>query len=238
MKVIQTGLWGDDVTLKEKSDTHPTALDILLEMYETVRRVTGRSGREGFNIIVAFLADATRVHPLPQEYHRVGEKLLPFAVPFARAIREEKRSGKWTDPLGILFEREGCGINDMGQFLTPPSVIKFMVKLMVSKNLMRANGRASPVTILDPAAGTGRFLIEAAFQAKFRDVILFGVEIDLDLYRACLVNMRLYTLGVPSFILWANSLLVDLAPGHPNWRYANLWDPLDWRKNLLVQEEE
>jgi len=60
------------------------------------------------------------------------------------------------------------------------------------------------------------------------------VELDLDLYRACLVNMRLYAWEKPYFILQADALVVDLEPGSPNWRFANRWSPPDWQTEMVA----
>ncbi|MDP2105589.1 MAG: hypothetical protein Q8J76_06305, partial [Desulfobulbaceae bacterium] len=49
-----------------------------------------------------------------------------------------------------------------------------------------------PITDLDPCVGTGRFLVGATLMYPKLPLLLYGVEIDLSLYRACLVNMAMF----------------------------------------------
>ena len=66
-------------------------------------------------------------------------------------------------------------------------------------------------------------------------VNLLGIEIDTDLYRAALVNMRTFALGRPYLLLRANALVVDASLDSPNWRrYANLWNPPHWQEMKLI----
>jgi hypothetical protein len=59
--------------------------------------------------------------------------------------------------------------------------------------------------IIDPAAGTGRFLVDLAVRYPNRSIALLGVEGNLDLYRAGLVNMRVYAWNRPYFVRFAHS---------------------------------
>ena len=88
--------------------------------------------------------------------------------------------------------------------------------------------------VLDPCTATGRFLLDLAWHHRDKKVALFGVELDLDLYRACLVNMKLYAFGMPYFILRADALIVDLMPASPNWRFANRWHPPAWETEMVT----
>jgi len=78
------------------------------------------------------------------------------------------------------------------------------------------------------------FLLDLAWRHRDRKLALFGVELDLDLYRACLVNMRLYAWEMPYLILRADALVVHLEPGSPNWRFANRWSPPDWQTEMVT----
>ena len=87
-----------------------------------------------------------------------------------------------------------------------------------------------PQTVIDPAGvGTGRFLIEASLLNPKAPLILFGIEIDVSLYRACLVNMALFS-NHPYSIVCADALMLDPAmsgPGGKLWDYGNQWQPPD-----------
>jgi type I restriction enzyme M protein len=117
--------------------------------------------------------------------------------------------------LGLLYEsmlremRDSAG--DAGEFYTPRSVIKFIVSVIDPKL-----GEA----ILDPAAGTGGFLVEA-FQhlrtqyKKTEDYVrlqrgtLFGVEPKSLPYLLCQMNLLLHGMEYPE-IDSGNALRVPL----------------------------
>jgi len=86
-----------------------------------------------------------------------------------------------------------------------------------------------PITDLDPAVGTGRFLIVASQMYPKAPLLLYGIEIDLSLYRACLVNMALFS-NHPYSIVCADTLMLDLKysmPGGDIWSLGNQWNPPD-----------
>jgi len=73
---------------------------------------------------------------------------------------------------------------------------------------------------LDPALGTGVFLISAA-RVAMPGVQLWGVEIDPSLYRAALVQLNIYTaFGIinPFTLVIGDSLANGI-----EWHKANLW---------------
>jgi hypothetical protein len=86
-----------------------------------------------------------------------------------------------------------------------------------------------PQTALDPTVGTGRFLLGATWQEPKAPLVLFGIEIDLSLYRACLVNMALFS-NHPYTIICADTLMIDQkysGIGSKIWDFGNQWDPPD-----------
>jgi hypothetical protein len=131
------------------------------------------------------------------------------------------------DHLGDIFcEQELAGRkNALGQNLTPKQIVDFMIKMTMDFD----KPAKQPITDLDPAVGTGRFLMEASLMYPEKPLILFGIEIDCTLYRACLVNMALFS-NHPYSIIRADTLMLDLEasmPGGPVWNFGNLWDPAD-----------
>jgi len=98
-------------------------------------------------------------------------------------------------------------------------------------------------TQLDPCVGSGRFLIEASLMYPKAPLILFGVEINLWLYRACLVNMKLLS-NHPYSIVCADALRLDpnkSGPASRLWDHGNYWDPPDvtdfyWKPTPPFQE--
>lgn len=87
-----------------------------------------------------------------------------------------------------------------------------------------------PITDLDPCVGTGRFLLGATLMYPKLPLLLYGVEIDLSLYRACLVNMAMFS-NHPYFIICADTLMLDMKyssdVSSPMWGLGNQWDPPD-----------
>jgi len=203
---------------------------MLLTMFEVSKTTTRRSDRECFNQVVRFLADYARVHPMPKEDRPVADRLISLAQPLLEAWYDEPY-----DYLGQLFSERKCAIDEMGQVITPPWVVSFINDSAIGKvEKMEEEDEKRWKLVLDPCTGTGRFLLDLAWRHRDKKLALFGVELDLDLYRACLVNMRLYAWEMPYFILQADALVVDLEPGSPNWRFANRWSPPDWQTEMVT----
>jgi len=84
-------------------------------------------------------------------------------------------------------------------------------------------------TQLDPCVGTGRFLIAASQMMPKAPLILFGIEINLSLYRACLVNMAMFS-NHPYSIVCGDTLMIDQKYSGPSsnlWDLGNRWNPPD-----------
>jgi len=100
-----------------------------------------------------------------------------------------------------------------------------------------------PVTTqLDPCVGTGRFLLETSIMFPKANLILYGVDINLSLYRACLVNMAHMSNHCFSLIC-ADSLQLDpdrTGPSSKIWDLGNRWVPPDvtefyWKPKPFLQ---
>lgn len=191
---------------------------VLLNMFDIVQEETMGTNRECFNTVVNILADAVEVAPLPQDKWMIGTKTLDLLIPYAQACRQHP-----FDYLGELFTQRKCSNDRLGQIITPEAVVRSMTDLTIGVD----EPRDELLTVLDPASGTGRFLVDVATRYRNRKLALFGVELDLDLYRAALVNMRFFAHRIPYNILRADALRADLRPNSPYWIVANLWEPPD-----------
>ena len=196
-----------EVPLREAEGTQ-----ILLSMFDLIQQATHQSNRESFNQLVRFWADCVRIHPMPEEDHRAADLLIPRAESFIRACMERKG-----DYFGGVFARRECGDPELDEIITPEEVVRCAIDMTVGSMPPDSNRWQ---TAIDPAAGTGRFLVDLAVRYAHRKTALFGVEKSLDLYRACLVNMRLYAWNRPYFILCADSLIIDVGPDSPAWRWS------------------
>jgi hypothetical protein len=127
------------------------------------------------------------------------------------------------DHLGDVFTETGISNDRLGQALTPKPIVDMMTEMTIPEEVKEVQ------TIMDPAVGTGRFLLEASRLRPKAPLILFGVEIDLYLYRACLVNMAMFS-NHPYSIICGNTLRLDpekSGPASPIWDLGNQWLPPD-----------
>lgn len=122
------------------------------------------------------------------------------------------------DHLGDMYvdNQSKLGRTFKGQFLTPDTVCDSICNMTIGQS-------DSHVNILDPAVGTGRFLIYAHYYAP--NANLFGVDIDLRALRIAFTNCAIH--GISVYLLHANSLRheIDISneAGKYNWKYANRW---------------
>lgn len=159
------------------------------------------------------------------------------------------------DHIGEVYTE--LGLVDPGQNMTPRAVVEFMLKLtfgnpwrfeakLFSYNSYRdyllryytfhhvRPAHLRPMeypmqTQLDPCVGTGRFLLVASWLYPKAPLVQFGIEISLALYRACLVNMALFSKHAYS-IICADALRLDTeksGPSSPLWDLGNRWVPPD-----------
>lgn len=201
--------------LIEKEDRSIDPMTILSDALHVIEQREHRAGRYCWDLLVEVLADHLRLTrsrntSLKEEFE--SNRLLERYCRVARM--------KPWDHLGELFILERMGNPRLGQNLTP----KPIADLMVMMNMMEEP--TSLQTMLDPCVGTGRFLLSTSNLYPYAPIVLYGVEIDLSLYRACLVNMRLMS-TLPYNIICADSLRTDPLLSSPIWRYVNLWDPPD-----------
>lgn len=199
---------------------------ILDDILKALRH-TGLYGRQSWDLLVELLADKLRpmelekykISLLPETKHRdLADKYSDLLEHFIVLSREKP----W-DYLGEIFIEERLDNKRLGQNLTPRNVCDMMTKMVYAGEKFE-----KPVAQLDPCVGTGRFLLSATLMYPKAPLRLFGIEIDLSLYRSCIVNLALYA-NHPWAVLCADTLRCDpklTGPGSPIWLLAgNRWDP-------------
>ncbi len=145
------------------------------------------------------------------------------------------------DYLGDLYAERVLTAEEArkkGIFLTPPAAVSFMCRSVIPKAREMSERENRPIRILDPACGTGRFLIEANKQCP--EAELLGVDSDITMVRTAIVNMYLFLdVNTKVRILHADSLKheTDLITenGRRNWRFANYWE--ECIQKMLPMEE-
>lgn len=162
------------------------------------------------------------------------------------------------DYIGQVYERD-LELTQPGQNMTPRFIVEMMTKMVyagqkvdgeaawycynsyrkyfisyylinsVRPQHLRLMNPPLPKTQLDPCVGTGRFLFIASQMMPKANLVLFGIEINLSLYRACLVNMAMFS-NHPYTIICADSLRLDENKSGVSsklWDLGNQWNPPD-----------
>lgn len=184
--------------------------------------------------------------PEPDKLFTKNQELLESYI---KAVKEDP----W-DYIGDMYME--LGLTGPGQNMTPKNVVDFMIESTYGRTNFDAElftydsyrryllwyhathyvdpAHLKPMkpplkTQLDPCVGTGRFLFEASLKYPEAPLVLFGVEINLALYRACLVNMAMMS-NHPYSIICADTLRLDVekaGPASPLWDLGNRWNPPD-----------
>lgn len=129
------------------------------------------------------------------------------------------------DHLGMIMTEENLGNKYLGQHLTPRNVIEMIVQMTLGD----AKEIKQMKTVMDPCCGTGGFLLGATLQYPKAPLVLFGIDIGVSIYRACLVNMALFS-NHPYSIMCADTLRLDVnktGPSSKFWDLGNRWQPPD-----------
>jgi len=118
-----------------------------------------------------------------------GALIAEFIECWLDEVRIAKENRTWfSEPIGELLEEIEATNPNLGQFFTPMSVVHAMVEMQLF-DLPRSGWR----TGLDPCCGTGRFLISSVVHTE--NLMMGGVDLDLWLLRAAMVNARILGLG-------------------------------------------
>lgn len=198
-----------------------------------------------------------------KELYKHIEKLDLFRHYYVAAKHRPK------DYLGELFKEQGLESHRAGIFLTPVNVAKMMIQMVHgdiekrhdaqtfcwnSQNNYRLNYLLTfhvpafhlrpmqfPMqTQLDPCVGTGRFLLEASIMFPKANLVLFGIDINVTMYRTCLVNM-VHMSNHCFSLLCGNTFLLacTTSPYHEIWDLGNRWElpdltPFHWKPKPKV----
>ncbi|MGC9001156.1 HsdM family class I SAM-dependent methyltransferase [Caldisericum sp.] len=154
-------------------------------------------------------------------YHKDKEKILLDIVPYLQRIKLRSIRFLGEDSVGDVFLDFMHSIfrQSRGLFFTHPNICRFVCKALniqrVSEDLKRGNYKY----ILDPACGSGTFLIEA-LRLVFKDYpieeikenalkILFGVDNEANATALCKVNMVIH--GDGSANIYTRDALLPLS---------------------------
>jgi hypothetical protein len=204
---------------------NPHAKGALLKILDQIHRHGHFGNHKSWEILVELVADYEGMIVTDYDDFSCDSDIEDLLRRHSIAAKKDP----W-DYLGEIFEEINLSSQRSGQFFTPRNVCTFMAKMTLPDKITKIQ------TILEPALGTGRMLL--AVNEVFPDapLIFFGVEIDLWLYRAAMVNMKMFSKH-PYGIICANSLMMgEMGPASPCWdlssywtgtKYQHKWEPED-----------
>lgn len=119
-------------------------------------------------------------------------------------------SGIYKDMFGEYMIEHSLTNKRLGQNFTPYQIVKFMIEMTLGPN--EAELMKRPQRILDPAAGTGRFMLGVASyfaeKVKCYNFIMTNIDIDKRMFTYCTMNAILN--GIPSINIHGDSLSAEV----------------------------
>lgn len=122
-----------------------------------------------------------------------------FAEAFGELLSAIEESNR--DVLGMTYEEFGMGNDAFGQHFTPHRVGAWMAEMQTPSGDLEP-----PITIADPACGSGRMLVLAARQHDV-ETICFGQDKDLLCAEIAALNLCFFNLN--GVIVYGDSLTLE-----------------------------
>ena len=116
---------------------------------------------------------------------------------------ESARDRSFGDILGQIYEEESVTNRFTGQFFTPEHLCKMMARMIIEPT-------DEPVSIADPACGSGRLLIAA--QPLAPNATLYGIDRDLTCVHMTVLNMLVRNAN--AVIIHGNTLSLETFIGY------------------------
>lgn len=171
---------------------------ILTSFHGAIQNDCGESGRRCWEYMLEILALSSGWNTETNESEKLWPKfandsrLEEFVHSWYHEVIDAKRNGgPFSEPIGgLLHEVQGTS-DHLGQFLTPMPVVRMMNAMSMhdlDAKPLQANGMPTHRG-LDPACGTGRFMIDALVHNS--NIMMHGVDLDQWMVRAAMLNVRL-----------------------------------------------
>jgi hypothetical protein len=201
-------------------------VDDVIETLEDIRLETGhglgRVFRDWMTLsVAAFEGDEDTYHDRLDRYGRDGpsDRRESVAESFSEALGElAVATVEAKRPVvGDIYEAVGNQADDFGQYFTPWNVCIAKAEMLVSADDADEATSDDPLTVADPACGSGRLLVAAAMALHDHDpdapILVSGTDKDRTCARMAVVNLALA--NVPGRIQYGNSLTQEI---HREWR--------------------
>ena len=117
--------------------------------------------------------------------------------------KESALNGTFPDYLGMIYEEESLTNRYSGQFFTPEHLCRMMVQMTVEPT-------QEPISIADPACGSGRFFIAA--QPLAPNATFYGTDRDLTCVHMSAMNMLMRNAN--AVIVHGNTLSLECFGGY------------------------
>lgn len=184
----------------------------LVRQIEAIGSRTGHSRWESFSTFLAVSLEATKrlqaedYHWSPElgDYEKARES---FYKGFAVLLEQIHGRITYQDVIGNAYM--ALGVSDgkhFGQYFTPWPVARMMAQITIGTPDLSAYTQQRPMTICDPACGSGVMLLAGAavLPRSFIDegrAVFYGCDIDATCVKMAQLNVNLYGLAHPAGFL-------------------------------------
>lgn len=112
------------------------------------------------------------------------------------------------DLISGKMDEEKSYDKSLGQVLTPPEIVDYMVEESIKARLADKKDD-KPLSILDPACGTGRFILGVADYCWKNNVdfVMWNIDVDEKMFDACKFHALHYK--IPAVVILGDALLCD-----------------------------
>lgn len=186
---------------------------ILRAVLRDIERSTFEPPRQCWDYLLELMAHASGWKTDTNESEFLWDKIPNLEVRLAdycrvwnEEVAEAKKQGSpFSEPLGDLLMETGAGNAELDQYQTPMHLVRATNANSIEPTPDEFDPEAMDpglmLTGMDPWCGTGRFIIDALVHHDH--LMMRGVEIDLSLLRAAMINLR--------YLAQFTSMVVDRA---------------------------
>lgn len=210
--------------MTRESDVDPDVSGVI-ERLRDIRLETGNSLGRVFRdwmalSVHAFERDDDAYLDRLDRYDRDGnsETRSNAAQAFSEALGElvVATSEAQRPVVGDIYEEIGNQADDFGQYFTPWNISVFKAQMTIASEDAADATADDPLTVADPACGSGRLLVAAARTLHDHDpsapIVVSGTDKDRTCARMAVVNLVIA--GVPGRIRYGDSLTQEI---HRTW---------------------